>query len=54
MNKIRKALIATAGTFGALLGSALLDGNLTVPETLAAVGGGLVVGFAAWRVPNAG
>jgi hypothetical protein len=53
MNKIRKALIATAGTFAVTLGGALLDGNLTGAETLAAIGGGLVVGFAAWRVPNA-
>jgi hypothetical protein len=53
MNKIRKALVATAGTFGFMLGSALHDGNLTGPEALAALGGGLVVGFAAWRIPNA-
>lgn len=53
MNKIRKAVVATVGTFGFTFGAALLDGHVTGAETLAAIGGGLVIGFAAWRVPNA-
>lgn len=52
MNKIRKALIATAGTFGAALGVALLDGAVDGGELLTTAGTALVVGFATWRVPN--
>lgn len=51
---IRKALVAAAGAEAAGLGTAMLDGNLTVPEVVAATGAALVFGFAAWRVPNAG
>lgn len=53
MRKIRKAAVATAGTFGAALGVAMLDGHLDGAELLTTAGSALVVGFAAWRVPNA-
>ena len=49
----RKAIIATAGAEVAGLGSAMLDGNLTLGEVVAATGAAIVFGFAAWRVPNA-
>lgn len=52
LNPIAKALVATLGGFGAALGTALLDGSITGNETLAALGAGLVLGFATWRVPN--
>lgn len=51
--KIRKALVAAAGTAAATLGGLLLDGNLTGPEVLFSLGTGLAIGFGAWRVPNA-
>lgn len=51
--KIRKALFAAGGTAVATLGAQLLDGNLTGPEVLFAVGTGLVTGFGTWAVPNA-
>lgn len=51
---IRKALTAlTLGALGAL-GAAMLDGNLTTAELIAALGAGAVAGAATWRVPNAG
>lgn len=53
LRKIRKALIAAGGAAAAALGGAMLDGDLTRPETIVAAGAGLVFGFAAWRVPNA-
>lgn len=53
MSEIRKALTAAVGTAVAALGAAMLDGQLTSAEGLVSLGTGLVVGFAAWRVPNA-
>jgi hypothetical protein len=50
---IRKAIVAAAGAEVAGLGTAMLDGNLTLTEVIAATGAALVFGFAAWRVPNA-
>lgn len=52
MTKIRKAIVATIGTAAAVLGSTMLDGELAGGEVVAAIGTGLVVGFATWRVPN--
>ena len=49
---IRKALVAAAGAAAAGLGTAMLDGALTLAECIAAAGSALVFGFAAWRVPN--
>lgn len=53
MSTIRKAIIAALGAAAAGTGAAMLDGNLTGPEAITAIGAGLVFGFAAWRVPNA-
>lgn len=50
---IRKALIAAGGAEAAGLGAAMLDGNISLSEVIAATGAALVFGFAAWRVPNA-
>lgn len=53
MKEIRKAIIATVGGAAAAIGAAMIDGDLTRAEGIAAVGAGLVLGFATWRVPNA-
>jgi hypothetical protein len=50
---IRKAITATGFTFAGALGTALLDGALTVPEVLASAGAALLAGAATWRVPYA-
>jgi hypothetical protein len=49
---IRKALVAAVGAAAAACGAAMLDGDLTTREGIASAGAGLVVGFAAWAVPN--
>lgn len=52
MSTIRKALFATGfGTAGAL-GTALLDGAVSVPELLASVGAGLLAGVAVYKATN--
>lgn len=61
MSKIRKALIAAAGSAGTALvggiGFALADGNLTLNEVLVAAGlacaAAAAVGRTVWAVPNA-
>lgn len=50
--KPRKAITSLVATTAAAVGTALLDGQLTVPELLASVGLGLLAGAAVWRVPN--
>lgn len=60
MNKIRKALVAAAGSGGtalvASLGFGLADGHLSGAEVLIAIGAACTaaaaVGAATWRVPN--
>lgn len=61
MSKIRKALVAAAGSAGTALvgglGFALADGRLTGHEVLAAIGlactAAAAIGATVWRVPNA-
>jgi hypothetical protein len=52
MKAIRKALVSAVGAGAAGIGAAMLDGSLTLPETVTAAGAALVFGFAAWRIPN--
>ena len=49
----RKAVTAFAGTEAFALGTAMLDGHLSLAEIVAATGGALVAAFATWRIPNA-
>lgn len=51
MTTIRKALAATAFSFVAALGAALLDGHLDQGEALAAVGIALVAGGGTYAAP---
>lgn len=61
MNKIRKALVAAAGSavtaLVAGLGTSLSDGHLTGPEIGISVGAALLaaaaIGRTVWAVPNA-
>lgn len=52
MRKIRKALIGTAATLAAALGTAMLDGSLTSAEFVVAAGTALLAGSAVYAVPN--
>lgn len=47
-----KAVTAAVLALAGALGAALLDGNLTVPELLAALGAGLVAGGGTYQVEN--
>lgn len=49
----RKALVGGLATIAGAVGTAMADGDLTVPELIVSIGAGLVVGSAVWRVPNA-
>lgn len=46
---IRKAVAGAVGAAAAALGTAMLDGNLTVPEVVVAAGMGLVTYAVVWR-----
>lgn len=48
---IYKAGMALLGAGGGALGTAMLDGNLTVPEAVAAVGAGIIAGVGTWWLP---
>lgn len=50
--KPRKAITSLVATTGAAVGTALLDGQLTIEEVLASLGLGMVACFAVWRIPN--
>lgn len=53
MRYVRKAVAATLLGAAAAIGTALLDGDLTRPEAVAAVGAGILAGAGTWAVPNA-
>lgn len=53
MRAVRKAIAAAGFAAAAALGTALLDGNVTMPEVLASLGAGLIAGAGTWRIPNA-
>jgi hypothetical protein len=50
---IRKALMAGGFAGAAALGASMLDGDLTRPEAVIAVGMALTGAVATWRIPNA-
>ena len=49
---IRKALIAAGFGFAGALGTAMLDGNLTASEAIAALGIGIGAGAATYAAKN--
>ena len=51
--RARKAVWATSAAAAGGLGLAMLDGDLTRPETIAAAGLGLVTGFGTYQIRNA-
>lgn len=51
MKQISKAIAATIGGFLAALGTAMIDGDLTGPEAIAAAGFGLLAGFGVYAAP---
>lgn len=53
ISTIRKALTAAGFGLAGAIGTAMLDGNLTGAELVAAVGIGLGAGVATYAVPNA-
>lgn len=50
--KAYKAITALVAAEAAGIGTAMLDGALTVSEAVAATGFALVTAAAVWRVPN--
>ena len=52
LSTIRKALMAAGFAGAAALGAAMLDGDLTRPEAVIALGMALTGGVAVWRIPN--
>ena len=52
MTKINKAIAGTLGGFLAALGTAMIDGDITRPETIAAAGFGLLAGFGVYAAPR--
>lgn len=53
MSTIRKALFALGFGLVGAFGVAMLDGDLTAAEAIAAVGTGLVAGAGTYAIPNA-
>lgn len=52
MKPISKAVAGAVGGFLAALGTAMIDGDLTRPETIAAAGFGLLAGFGVYAAPR--
>lgn len=52
MRSIRKAVAGAVGGFLAALGTAMIDGDLTRPEAIAAGGFGLLAGFGVYATPR--
>lgn len=52
MKTISKAIAGTAGGFLAALGTAMIDGDLTQAEGIAAAGFGLLAGFGVYAAPR--
>lgn len=50
--KAYKAVAALLATEAGTVGTAMLDGHLTLAELVAATGSALVAAYAVWRTPN--
>ena len=50
---IRKALTAAGFGLAGAFGTAMLDGNLSIEETIMSIGTGLVAGVATYTIRNA-